>query len=311
MKHTHFYITLGAIWVILFVGTIFGVAAYVTYDKFEERLEATRAENIAIQNELNASIAETRTQAQEAQESAAELSVSLQEEKKKSVELADDLEQTKVESKQQIALMERKVAQVSIGTDSSELVAEWGPMVGFIYCVDSQGSGWSGSGTALNMGDGTVVVLTNYHVLKGASLCAVKFPDDSDPYVVYSSDFRWDSSDLDWGFMTISSPTYKLLQASRSWAMCPSGRGAIGDKLIILGYPGVGAQSTITVTQGIISGFDPDNFVTDAKIDHGNSGGAAILVEENCFLGIPSAAFTGEIESYGRILDINAIFPSL
>lgn len=54
-----------------------------------------------------------------------------------------------------------------------------------------------------------------------------------------------------------------------------------------LGYPPVGG-GTITVTRGIVSGFDEaGNLKTDAEINAGNSGGAA-LDDLDTFLGIPS-----------------------
>jgi len=76
----------------------------------------------------------------------------------------------------------------------------------------------------------------------------------------------------------------------------------IGDKLIVLGYPSIGTQGGITVTEGIISGIESNYYVTSAKIDKGNSGGAAVLLKNNCYLGIPSWAKSGSIESLGRIL---------
>ncbi|MCG2690412.1 hypothetical protein L6252_04030 [Candidatus Parcubacteria bacterium] len=81
-----------------------------------------------------------------------------------------------------------------------------------------------------------------------------------------------------------------------------------GDEIIILGYPAIGDEYDVTVTRGIISGTDDGYYITDAKIDHGNSGGAAILLKNNCLFGIPTAAVTGEIESLGRILPIADIF---
>jgi hypothetical protein len=55
----------------------------------------------------------------------------------------------------------------------------------------------------------------------------------------------------------------------------------------ILGYPPIGGPM-ITVTRGVVSGFDLDgNLKTDAEINPGNSGGAA-LDEMDIFLGIPS-----------------------
>jgi len=82
-----------------------------------------------------------------------------------------------------------------------------------------------------------------------------------------------------------------------------NGVALIGDEIIILGYPTIGSQDDITVTRGIISGYDGDYYITDAKIEHGNSGGVAILLKDNCYLGIPSYTISGEAESLARILD--------
>jgi S1-C subfamily serine protease len=74
-----------------------------------------------------------------------------------------------------------------------------------------------------------------------------------------------------------------------------------------LGYPFIGTSDNVTVTSGVISGIEQDYYVTDAKIDHGNSGGAAILTKNDCWLGIPSAAAVGSIESLGRILKASLV----
>ena len=81
----------------------------------------------------------------------------------------------------------------------------------------------------------------------------------------------------------------------------------LGDPVIMLGFPAIGSPTGVTVTQGIISGYDGDYFITDAKIDHGNSGGVAINLDGNCYLGLPTWAATGEIESLARILKWQAI----
>lgn len=92
---------------------------------------------------------------------------------------------------------------------------------------------------------------------------------------------------------------------------CVSDSG-IGDPLVILGYPSYGSGAgtfaslfsklEITATEGIVSGQDAGYYTTSAKIEHGNSGGLAIDTNNNCYLGIPTAAVAGEIESLGRIL---------
>ena len=78
----------------------------------------------------------------------------------------------------------------------------------------------------------------------------------------------------------------------------------IGDEVVILGYPGVGSKDSVTATEGIISGFDGDFYITSAKIERGNSGGAAVHVEDNCLLGIPTLTIAGRVESLARILKL-------
>ena len=84
-----------------------------------------------------------------------------------------------------------------------------------------------------------------------------------------------------------------------------------GEAVVVLGYPGIGSDTDITATEGIISGYEDTYYVTSANIDHGNSGGAAILLKDNCFLGIPTYVESGELESLGRILDWNEYLKSI
>ena len=76
----------------------------------------------------------------------------------------------------------------------------------------------------------------------------------------------------------------------------------LGAKILIIGYPTIGSQTDVTVTDGIISGFDGNYYITDAKVDHGNSGGAAIDLKNDCYLGIPTWSESGSFESLARIL---------
>jgi len=74
----------------------------------------------------------------------------------------------------------------------------------------------------------------------------------------------------------------------------------LGDKLVVAGYPAIGGFS-ITLTEGIISGFDGDYIKTSAKLEHGNSGGAAFHYT-GCYIGVPTKVVVGELESLGIIL---------
>ncbi len=81
----------------------------------------------------------------------------------------------------------------------------------------------------------------------------------------------------------------------------------IGEEIAIIGYPSVGGSGsrvTITYTKGIISGYDRNPFgiilKTDAEINSGNSGGAAIN-EFFELVGIPSSVIGEETGQLGYI----------
>jgi S1-C subfamily serine protease len=74
----------------------------------------------------------------------------------------------------------------------------------------------------------------------------------------------------------------------------------------ILGYPPIGGPM-ITVTRGVVSGFDLDgNLKTDAEINPGNSGGAA-LDEMDAFLGIPSFIVPDANGKLGFVITLDRI----
>jgi Flp pilus assembly protein TadD len=77
-------------------------------------------------------------------------------------------------------------------------------------------------------------------------------------------------------------------------------------RIRVLGYPPLGG-GTITVTRGIISGFDESgNLKTDAEINPGNSGGAA-LDDLDMFLGLPSFVFADEQGKLGFVISVDRI----
>jgi len=80
----------------------------------------------------------------------------------------------------------------------------------------------------------------------------------------------------------------------------------LGEDITVLGYPGIGGD-TITSTNGTIAGFDDSTWIkSDAIIEEGNSGGAAFDVLGN-FIGLPTYAKIGSINSISYIQNINAI----
>jgi hypothetical protein len=197
----------------------------------------------------------------------------------------------------------------------------------------------SGSGLVA-MINSVPTIITNSHVAYSqtygeADGCAVKFPGDSGHYSYFRNTFL----PLTGGLGTISyipnldiafikdikdnwvnnmlgqdgrlvKPTISLENRAKSGAYACKNKLNIGERIIVVGYPSYGAKiesiynSAVepTITEGIISGKDGIYYTTSAKIEHGNSGGLAIDVENNCYAGIPTWNTSGEFESLGRIL---------
>lgn len=214
----------------------------------------------------------------------------------------------------QISQLQKNIDQ-NKSVDLSSIISNWRPRVALIKCTwrFSSGAVASGSGSGvLFSGSGSgVQVITNGHVVAYQgylpSQCTIKFPDDAIAHTVTSDNIKLASGGVDAAFITISNPS----QYVRSLALATLGkcaaRPSLGDSIVILGYPSIGTASDITATEGIVSGNDGDYFITSAKVERGNSGGAAILSKQNCYLGIPSFVDVGQIEALARILDQKVI----
>lgn len=191
----------------------------------------------------------------------------------------------------------------------------------------------SGSGLLTQTETNNVIsidVITNKHVINGhngfstTDSCEIDFPnghkyftDINDVYyqgktaprIEYISGVPYaTSADSDSGWLRIKNyDSYiKELLGNGSATICKE-FPQIGDGIVVLGYPGIGSGKGITATEGIISGIEQNFFVTSAKIEHGNSGGAAIFINKNCYFGIPTFAVSGKVESLARILDIRKV----
>lgn len=165
--------------------------------------------------------------------------------------------------------------------------------------------------------DGPVIV-TNAHVVTYPSngtnyrysTCFFRPTGSTTIYYVDPDTFQFSNTqDVEW--IPVQSALYPNSSFSVANINICKAEGQIGEPLVILGYPqNGGTNGNITATDGIVSSYDGQFYVTSAKVDHGNSGGAAILKNEDCYLGIPTWADTGTIESYARILDYSFIFAS-
>ena len=119
-------------------------------------------------------------------------------------------------------------------------------------------------------------------------------------YIIHFQDYIGDPSGVDFALVKIKNPDMYIKQNVGSLSSCSEIK--LGEKIATFGFPGIGSKRGITVTEGIISGEEENYYVTSAKIDSGNSGGIAISVDNNCFIGTLTATAVGEAESLGRIL---------
>ncbi|MCX6789851.1 MAG: serine protease [Candidatus Gribaldobacteria bacterium] len=212
------------------------------------------------------------------------------------------------------------------GLDISTIVSQWRPSIAHIECkwYGSDGTlliNAFGSGLLVRTLNNIYLVFTNRHVLtdQWGSVpwtCTIKFPNSAETYTINvdtatqtMKDIAIDQN-LDIGEIFIRNPGPYVLSNAKVVNFCKN-RALVGEQLVVLGYPGIGSPTDITATEGIISGYDNGYYVTSAKVEHGNSGGAAISIKNNCYLGIPSFVSSGELESLARILDysyLNALW---
>jgi len=186
-----------------------------------------------------------------------------------------------------------------------------------INCDNSQG----GSGTILTE-DG--IVLTNNHVISGASYCLITLPDTTtgapksiykaEPLIVPNLSKQYDLAFLrinsaytdkdgkNWGTYPTSFPAYN------SPKDCDKYSPSLGDYVRIYGYPVTSGGYNLTITDGIISSFSDNNdILTSTKIDSGNSGGLAVN-KDGCFLGVPSAVVSGNYQNLGVIIPSSVVY---
>ncbi len=180
---------------------------------------------------------------------------------------------------------------------------------------------YSGSGTVFSE-DGDV--LTNNHVVEGATYCFVTIPDSDtgEPLEIYEANpviipelsekydiallkivgLYFDEDGYSWGTYPNS---FIAFQAPPGCSDIPS---KLGDSVRIFGYPSTSHNYNLTVTDGVISNFDFESgyILTSAKVDSGNSGGLAID-QYGCFVGIPSAVLTGDYQNFGVLIPSHVI----
>lgn len=139
----------------------------------------------------------------------------------------------------------------------------------------------SGSGVIYSKSaDGSALVLTNYHVIEGASAVDVVVDDST----TYRSTLRGTDPERDLAILNICCSDFTTV------ALAMGDDIPTGSEIIVMGYP-LGISGLATVSRGIVSALryesDTDRWVvqTDASINPGNSGGPMLALSGE-FVGI-------------------------
>lgn len=215
------------------------------------------------------------------------------------------------------------------GSLTTALINEIEPSIVEVNCYSANGNVVvSGSGTS-NLSYGVLHITTNYHVYNEASggggspTCYAVYPEP--PNFSYNAEYgdyqlvlvshQYDTATYeDEAEFTIGSlyPSATPLSPLPSINNLPltgiGGTGCsdatVGDSVTVFGYPASGNALGIseTVTQGTIAGILPGPiYKFDGAIDHGNSGGLAVLDKDSCVLGIPTLGDSGLTAGIGYI----------
>lgn len=259
-------------------------------------------------------------------QTAAELSKKLIETQAQSAAAKVQSAATEAQRQKELAQTTLKLSDLEKGVlavtpyNTAQIITEWRPRIAYVECDWKNSNGFvyqtqSGSGIVTQEKNGYPAVVTNEHVVVDqttgtpTSLCRIQIPDYNKTITAGTAQISKSAGGYDWARIDLdSSDTYINSLASKSFSVCAE-TPALGTNIVILGYPGNGSLTDITATEGIISGYDNNYFITSAKVEHGNSGGAAISLPNNCYLGIPTFTKTGGIESLARILNAQFIFP--
>ena len=176
----------------------------------------------------------------------------------------------------------------------------WEDVARSVVYIEATGSSCSWSGSGSIVGDGSLV-LTNQHVAgDGECNLAVYLTDSTSATPTQSLRAEVVVSDDEVDLAII-----QLFDSSGA-PFAPPGRTPLkmsnvvprlGDKITILGYPGIGG-STITLTSGDFSGIDRsesyDYLKTTANMNPGVSGGSGFNASKQ-LVGIPTAGRGAEI----------------
>ncbi len=187
--------------------------------------------------------------------------------------------------------------------------------------VEVIGEAGKGSGCLVSS-DGYII--TNWHVVRNYSgtvseniYIAVNMSYDKPPEELFKASLVDYSEESDLALLKITSGIYgQPVDRERKFPHFSVGAPAkisLGQPVSILGYPGVGgtgSRASISLTTGIVSGFEDtpsgSYIKTDAEINGGNSGGAVIDVYYN-LIGLPTVIIGEDSGQIGYITPVSDI----
>lgn len=234
------------------------------------------------------------------------LSIVLENNDALAAKVASEEAQRKLLEEQQSTLAASVDEQFSTFADEevTSIVKRWEPFVYQIECQFEDRADGAGSAVVENQ-NGNLAFISNKHILDKyegipTDVCTIIKPrEGKDIRVSVPGNLITIEEERDLGSGSISETIPAFPQSKRCTA-----KPAVGDRVVIIGYPTIGASESITATEGIISGFTDEYYITSAKIEKGNSGSAAIDIKHDCILGLPTIVVSGRLESLARILPL-------
>jgi len=199
-----------------------------------------------------------------------------------------------------------------------DVVKAWRPYTVRVTCItlDSNGNKKSysdGSGfLTIDPAKGPTI-FTNKHVFyttNGASsdYCDVYFPESKEIVKVEKKDRYVSSKGYDRGTLVITQPSEYVSNLVKNKKItvndCIRATLESTDDIVIMGYPMGKPKDDISYAQGKIVGYQDRYFISTATIVSGYSGGVAVSLKDNCYLGIPTYSQKDDL-SKSLILDIN------
>jgi len=202
-------------------------------------------------------------------------------------------------------------AVVAITSKSVQEVQNYYSMFGRGGSSSTQEVESQGSGIIIGENDEELLIVTNNHVVEGATTLSVSFIDDS----VYEATIKGTDSSSDLAVISVplSSISEETMSQIKVAQIGNSDDLKVGEQVVAIGNALGYGQS---VTTGIVSALnrqidttDVALIQTDAAINPGNSGGALINMKGEV-IGINSAKFAStDVEGMGYAIPLSAASP--